>query len=228
MFRTKEMPRHAAFIIEKEPRAKNLDTEELYRRMFSKVKWLMDVQTDHNIPLMTAYILPADVKNSEDFPVIIDKLVEFFEGLRNHQKIYWKKIKVSVLGKWYDLPGRAIDPIKAIIDETKDYDSFFLNLCVNYSGKEEIVDACRIIGRRIQAGKLDLDAIDKEVIKDNIYSSYFLPPDIMIKTGKEKKLHGFLLWDATESHIHFAGKSWLRLNEKDIKKAIEEWRGDNG
>ncbi|HLC99295.1 MAG TPA: polyprenyl diphosphate synthase [Candidatus Nanoarchaeia archaeon] len=227
MLGAKDTPKHVAISMGGQAayaKTHHLGTEELYKRMFSKINWLVDMQISMNIPIITAYVLTSKVKNSEHFPAIIDKLIEFFDGLRNNSKVYENKVKISILGKWYDLPGRAIDSIKAIIDETKDYDSFFLNLCINYDGREEIVDACRILGRRIQAGKLDAEAIDKEAIKDNIYSSYFLPPDMLIKTGTEKKLGGFLLWDKTESHIYFSGKPWLLFNEKDFEKAIEDWR----
>ena len=227
MLGAKDTPKHVAISMGGQAayaKTHHLGTEELYKRMFSKINWLVDMQISMNIPIITAYVLTSKVKNSEHFPAIIDKLIEFFESLRNNSKVYENKVKISILGKWYDLPGRAIDSIKAIIDETKDYDSFFLNLCINYDGREEIVDACRILGRRIQAGKLDAEAIDKESIKDNIYSSYFLPPDMLIKTGTEKKLGGFLLWDTTESHIYFSGKPWLLFNEKDFEKAIEDWR----
>ena len=227
MLGAKDTPKHVAISMGGQAayaKTHHLGTEELYKRMFSKISWLVDMQISMNIPIITAYVLTSKVKNSEHFPAIIDKLIEFFESLRNNSKVYENKVKISILGKWYDLPGRAIDSIKAIIDETKDYDSFFLNLCINYDGREEIVDACRILGRRIQAGKLDAEAIDKEAIKDNIYSSYFLPPDMLIKTGTEKKLGGFLLWDTTESNIYLSGKPWLLFNEKDFEKAIEDWR----
>ena len=227
MLGAKDTPKHVAISMGGQAayaKTHHLGTEELYKRMFSKINWLVDMQISMNIPIITAYVLTSKVKNSEHFPAIIDKLIEFFDGLRNNSKVYENKVKISILGKWYDLPGRAIDSIKAIIDETKDYDSFFLNLCINYDGREEIVDACRILGRRIQAGKLDAEAIDKEAIKDNIYSSYFLPPDMLIKTGTEKKLGGFLLWDTTESNIYLSGKPWLLFNEKDFEKAIEDWR----
>ncbi|MBD3312974.1 di-trans,poly-cis-decaprenylcistransferase [Candidatus Woesearchaeota archaeon] len=227
MLGAKEMPKHVALTMGGQlsyAKAHNVSIEEIYKMMFSKINWLLDLQINMNIPIITAYVLTGDVKESPHFSTIIDKLVELFENLRNNSRIYDNKIKISVLGKWYDLPGRAVEPIKSIIDETRDYDSFFLNLCINYDGKEEIVDACRILGRRIQAGKIDIESIDRESIKDNIYSSYFLPPDIVIKTGPEKNLNGFLLWDTTNSHTYFSGKSWLKFNEKDFEKAVEDWR----
>ncbi|MBU0536015.1 MAG: di-trans,poly-cis-decaprenylcistransferase [Nanoarchaeota archaeon] len=223
----KVMPKHVALTMGGQldhARASNMTIEEVFKRMFSKINWLIDLQINNNIPIVTVYVLTSKVKDSPHFSLIMDKMIEFFENLKNNSRIYENKMKVSVLGKWYDLPGRAIEPLKAMIDETRDYDSFFLNLCINYDGKDEIVDACKIIGRRIAAGKIDADTIDKEAIKDNIYSSYFLPPDLLIKTGMDKKLGGFLLWDTTDSHVCFSGRTWLRFNEADFERAVDEWR----
>lgn len=226
MLGSKNMPKHVAFAMSSHSisSGRGIDAADLYKRIFSKIFWIIGTQINMNIPIMTVYVMTSEMKNSEDFTIIMDKLTELFDNLRNNKMIYDNKMKVSVLGKWYDLPGRVVEPIKAIIEETKDYDMFFLNLCINYDGREEVVDACRILGRRILAGKLDSESINKESIKDNIYSSYFLPPDIMIKTGKEKKLNGFLLWDSTDSHIYFSGRPWLQFNERDFERALEDWR----
>lgn len=201
-----------------------IPVEQLYCRVFSKINEMIDFQIKTNMPIITIYLITSKAKNFENFPSIVDALVDFFEKLKENRIISENKVKISILGKWYDLPGRLVEPIKAVIDETKDYDSFFLNLCINYDGQEEIVDACRMIGRRIQAGKLDPDVVDKESIKEAIYSSYFLPPDIIIKTGKRRSLKGFLLWDSTSSHIHFSDKLWLELTREDIMKAVREWQ----
>ena len=202
----------------------NIPAEEKYALMFRKIAETIDLQVKYDIPLITIYALSSKVRESDDFSTIMDAVGDFFTRLKAKDAIFRNKIKISVLGKWYDLPGRVVEPIKKIIDGTRDYDSFFFNICLNYDGKEEIVDACRLLGRKIAAGKLDPEAIGKDSIKDNIYSSYFLPPDIIIKTGKDRALHGFLLWDSTESHICFSGTLWPEFDEDDITNSIKEWQ----
>jgi undecaprenyl diphosphate synthase len=135
-------------------------------------------------------------------------------------------VKVSVLGKWYDLNNRIVEPIKKLIEETKDYDNYFINFCINYNGQEEIVDACKLIARQISTGKTTIDAINREIIKDNIYSSYFLPPDIIIKTGQLKRTAGFLLWDSIYSEIFFVKKNWPEIEVKDIVEVIKEFKNE--
>jgi undecaprenyl diphosphate synthase len=110
---------------------------------------------------------------------------------------------VSVFGKWYGLPSKAVDAIKSCVEQTDGYDKFFLNFCVFYDGKEEIVDSCRVIGRRIKAEKIDADAVDSEMVREGLYTSYFLPPELVIING-EKRLNGFMLWDISDSRLYSA------------------------
>ena len=61
--------------------------------------------------------------------------------------------------------------------------------------------------------------ITKEAIKENIYSSYFLPPDVVLVYGEER-LTGLLLWDSVNSRIKFAGKSFMEFDEGDFEKIL--------
>lgn len=197
----------------------------VFREQIKKIKEFVAKQVELKIPIMTFDLVSAKAASNEQyFSRLMDGLVEFFRELKDLPIIDKEKIKISVLGKWYYLPGRVIDSIKDIIEYTKDYDGFFLNFCINYDGQEEIVDACRIIARKIKAGKLDPDAIDKEVIKDNIYSSYFLPPDLIIATGKKKSLKSFLLWDSPYAQIHFANKGWPEFTIDEFEKIVKKYQ----
>ena len=78
----------------------------------------------------------------------------------------------------------------------------------------------RLITKQVKLGKIDPEMITKETIKENIYSSYFLAPDIILVYG-ERKLTGLLLWDSAKSGIEFAGKSFMEFEEKDFEKFME-------
>lgn len=221
------MPKHIAMTVGglgRWSRKKSEELKEAYRLSFKKVEEITKYQVCFDIPIITLYMINSRVQKASDFTEIMDALSEFFKDLLRNNEIFKHKIKVSILGKWYDLPSRVVEPIKRIIDETKDYDSFFLNLCINYDGKEEIVDACKMILRKSLLEKAEVDSIDEDMIKDNIYSSYFLPPDIIVKTGTGKRLHGFLLWDSTQSVIYFSEVLWPEFKEKDFINAIKYYQ----
>jgi undecaprenyl diphosphate synthase len=184
---------------------------------FNSLKKLIELQVRLDVPIFTVYI-PEDIdKLSDDYLAYSEFIAKFFSELLNSQLISEQKLKVSIFGKWYRLPGKAVEALKDIIEATKDYDRFFANFCINYNGKEEIVDACRLIARQVQLGKLDPDMITKESIKENIYSSYFLPPEVAFVYG-ERKLTGLLMWDSIGSSIVFADKSFMEFEERDFDK----------
>jgi len=220
-------PKHIAFSMTDHlfwAKNKSKDIKEAYHEMFKKILKFPETQVKFGIPIITFYVLTSNFESSKNYDIIIDLLRDFFMDLAEHESIFKNKIKVSVFGKWYNLPSRVIDPIKNVLEETKEYDHFFLNLCINYDGQEEIVDACKLVTRRVIAEKDDISTIDKLKIKENLYSSAFLPPEIIIKTGKTKKLNGFLLWDSCNSHIYFSEVFWQDFTEKDLLRAINDFQ----
>ncbi|MBW2967290.1 di-trans,poly-cis-decaprenylcistransferase [Candidatus Woesearchaeota archaeon] len=219
-----KMPKHIAMTVGglgRWSRLKGSELKDAHKKAFKKLDEVLRYQIVFDIPILTLYLVNNRVADNQDYPELMDALSEFFRELLSNKDIFKHKVKISVLGKWYDLPSRVVEPIKRVIDETKDYDSFFLNLCINYDGREEIVDACKLILRKALVEKMDVDALDAMMIKDNIYSSYFLPPDLIIKTGTGKRLHGFLLWDSTHALIYFSGILWNDFREKDLIKAFK-------
>lgn len=225
---TTELPMHIAFAMygyKRWAEDNQLGVEGGVDRSLLILRNTIKIGVKLNIPILTFHVLGTDImkEESERFTLFMDKLVDFFERLSKDETIHENKVKVSVWGKWYDLPGRVVEPIKKIIDETSGYDNFFVNLCVNYSGQEEIMDSMRLIAMQIINHKIGVDSINKDLIKENLYSSYFLPPDLIIKTGN-KKIPNLLLWDNINSQIYFSDKLWPDFDKTELSRAIDYWR----
>ncbi|MBD3361213.1 di-trans,poly-cis-decaprenylcistransferase [Candidatus Woesearchaeota archaeon] len=214
----KKTPKHIAILVdgcEEYSAQHQKEMNEVYEKEFSNIKKTIQTAAELDIPILTFHSRKK-INETE-----IDHMIKFFENLLDWELIKKNQIKISVLGKWYDLPERLLEPIKKIITETKEYDKFFVNFCINYSGKEEIVDACKLIAQQVKLDKITADKIDASLIKENIYSSYFLPPNLLIITGTKKTTGGMLLWDSSETIIHFSGKLWPEFGKEDFLRAIE-------
>ncbi|MCK4588846.1 MAG: undecaprenyl diphosphate synthase family protein [Nanoarchaeota archaeon] len=185
---------------------------------FQVISQLIDQQINHKIPVFTFHI----THRSDPEPNTLIALTKFLESEEFRNKINQNKIKITALGKWYNLPSQTLDAVKKIIDETKDYDHYFLNLCLNYSGQEEIVDSCKLIIRQIFANKLSESAITKEIIKENLYTSYFIPPGLIIKSGTEQKQTSFLLWDSVSAQLHFTKKPFPEFTVEDLNQVLSK------
>lgn len=191
--------------------------EDGYTKSFSRIKEIVEMQVEQKIPLLSFLILPLGQEKKKE---LLNSFKEFIEGEFLKEFLVRNKIRVTLLGKWYDLPAEIVESLKKLLEETNSYDHFFLNFCINYDGQEEILDAFKLIARQIEAGKLSMDKINKETIKENIYSSYFIGPDLMIKNS-DSKMDAFFLWDCVGAKRVFTGKDFPEFNKGDFEKVLK-------
>ena len=182
------------------------------------IKKVLDFQIKNEIPIVTLYI-----SKKKDKPIfygkIYDKISEIFQHL---EEVSAKNdIRITIVGKWYDVPNNTLDSIRKIIEKTKSNESLFFNLCINYDGREEIIDSCKILAHKAKSGKILPNQITEENFKENIYISKFSSPDRIIIMSQKNKLSSFLLWDSSESRIFFTEKGWNEIGPKEVEKYFQ-------
>jgi undecaprenyl diphosphate synthase len=217
-------PKHIAITMEgtiNYADASKTPIKEAFGKSFAVLTNILRFQVNSNIPIVSIGIVSENlVLTEEKKEALIETLIEYLELIAEDEYITKHKIRISVIGKWYDLDPKLVDVVKKIVSKTKEYDAFFFNLFVNYDGQQEIVDATKLIAMQMQSGKLIAEAVTKETLKDNIYASYFIPPSLMIKTGMNHTIPNFLLWDLANVPIHFTDKYFPELKKSDIYKAL--------
>jgi undecaprenyl diphosphate synthase len=169
-----------------------------------------------NIPIFTIKIENKDELDKKLIEKIIQKL--------NQTNILTEnKMKFMLIGKWYDLNRNLIDEIKKTMNQTSSYDNFFINILFNYSGQEELFSAIKLLTIKAQNKKIDLENLDLSIIKDSIYTSYFVPPELIIETGH--KYTGTLLWDSPGAVIYFTQNIfWFNGDKKIIEEGLNTYK----
>lgn len=124
---------------------------------------------------------------------------------------YFKKgIKIRFIGRRDRLNSELVKQIELIEKLTAKNEKLLINICLDYSGKEEIIQA-------IQLGAKTVDEIDAF-----IYSSY-PPPDIILRTGGEKRLSNFLMWSAGYAELFFVDEFFPDLSETILEQVLKEY-----
>lgn len=224
IFSTGDVPKHIAITTDgtiRHTKENGLNINEMFDKFFKNIKEITETAVDKKVPVISFYLSNISKKKLDTVSLKIDFINKFFSELLDWEYIHKNQIKISVLGRWYDLPAKVIDNIKDMIVKTKDYDAYFLNFFVNYDGKEEIVDACKLIIRQAVQDRLDPESITDVIIKDNLYTSYFIPPELFIKTGYYPKTKSFLLWDSGNAIFYNVEKPWVEFSKKDLNLAID-------
>jgi undecaprenyl diphosphate synthase len=212
----REIPEHVALTLFETPEAVGA---EAYAKKTEIVKMLIAEQVRMRIKVMTLFILNAESSSDEFSSSIIpsekmmDEIIPILKA---------NKIRLSAFGKWYDLPGSLVEAIKRAVFETETYQELFLNICLDYDGRAEIADACRVIALKVSAGKLEPSTIGKDAVKENLYSSYFMPPQLIIKSSPSE-ISSFLMWDSVGAKVFFTRKRWEHIEKKDLLRAIDAY-----
>ena len=125
-----------------------------------------------------------------------------------------------MLGRKELLPKDEQEIIKQAEEKTKNFSRFIFNVCLCYNGQDEIVDAVKeIIKKGIKPKE-----INRETIKQHLYTKDIPAPDMMIKTGMnpEKRISAFLLYDAAYTELFFTKTKWPDFSPKELDEMIEE------
>ncbi len=106
---------------------------------------------------------------------------------------------------------------------TEKNDELLLNVAVNYGGRADILNAARELTRRVQSGDLDLEQIDEQTFH-NYLSLYDVPaPDLLIRTGGERRLSNFLLWQLAYTELYFTDVLWPDFAAEHVEAALEDF-----
>jgi undecaprenyl diphosphate synthase len=210
-----DMPKHLAIdasLIRPWAVENSIEMKEAVKKNSEKIKEIIELQLKNDIPVLT---IQLSTKSEEE----ITGLKKLFRELSADATIHEKKVRVYILGDWYNSEPELVDSIKLLLDKTKDYDQYFLNFCVKYKGQEEIVTAVKLLLKKSQSEKINIDKITIDALKENLPSSDFIPPEIIIMNNYEYT--GLLLWDSVGALIYFTDKYWLDFDRKEFDKAMD-------
>lgn len=215
-------PKHLAIILDGNRRfAKRLMLEPWKGHEYGreKVEKLMDWCIEQDIPQLTLYAFSLQNFNrpKEEFDYLMKVFVEAAERLLIDPRIEQYQVKVNFLGRYDLFPKNVVERIENVIEKTKDNHGFTLNIAMAYGGREEIVDAVK----RIIEEKVPSSDIDEAMIAKHLYINS--EPDLIIRTGGEKRTSNFLPWQSIYSEWIFLDKTWPEFDKQDLMSALKEY-----
>lgn len=144
----------------------------------------------------------------------------FVDGFKSDTNFFIKNnIKVLFSGRKKPLSNKVLKVMKTLEEKTKDCTGGIFNICLNYGGQSEIVDAVK----KIVDDKVDLDKLDTDTFYKYLYND--LPPvDFMIRTSGELRISNFMLYSLAHAELYFTEVCFPDFDEKEFDKALEEYQ----
>lgn len=211
---------------------------------FLNIVKIIESAIDNKIDTLTLYALSKDNVTKRDageidhiFNLILTQIGYTLPfSIKNN-------LKVSILGSKENMPEKVLKTLADLEFKTSNGTGMHLQLCINYDGREEILQAVqKIVNNKIsnfknsnmvdksspnQANQSDPNvSIDNFVTLNDFESALYSSkePDIIIRTGGDSRISGFLLWQQIYSELYFVDKMWPEFGKDDFVKIIEDYK----
>jgi undecaprenyl diphosphate synthase len=136
---------------------------------------------------------------------------------KNLLKVIRNGIKVKIIGNKSNLASNLKKIIKLAENKTRKNKKISVQLALNYGSKQEIINCMKIVNKKKQ--KITIKNFEK-----NLYTSDFPDPEILIRTGGQKRLSNFLLWQIAYTEIFFVKKMWPDFSNNDFQKILNKFK----
>ncbi len=219
-----KLPGHVAVIMDgngRWARFRNLPRAEGHLQGMESVRDVVTATRDLNIPFLTLYAFSKENwKRSEEE---VKRLLEILGVyLQNELPLMMEKdIRFNIVGNLSDFPKRLRHQIMDVMEKTASNRSLVLSIALSYSGREEIVNAVKLILNDVKKGSLK--RINEKVFSRYLYTRNMPDPDLLIRTSGEMRISNFLLWQIAYAEIYITDILWPDFGKEAYLEALEEY-----
>ncbi len=181
---------------------------------------VLELAVDKHIEMLSVYAFSTE--NWGRPRIEVEGLMRlFWETIRSDiEKLHREGVRLRHLGRLQDLSPDIQRAVCDSVELTRNNTRIGLNVCFNYGGRAELVDAVR----QIIADGRDPDTITEELISSYLYTRDLPDPDMVIRTAGEMRVRNFLLWQTAYSEYYATPTLWPDFGRDDLCAALDSYR----
>jgi undecaprenyl diphosphate synthase len=140
------------------------------------------------------------------------------------QRMVRENIRFNAIGRLQDLPNSVQSLLSDTMAQTSQNDGMIFTLALSYGSRMEIIEAVQRLARAVQHGKLLPDEITPTLFSNFLYTVGLPDPDLLIRTGGERRLSNFLLWQTSYTELYFSEVLWPDFRGDDLLRSIIDYQ----
>ena len=219
------LPRHVAIIMDGNGRwakARDLPRVEGHRAGVDAVRDTVEAAAQLDLEVLTLYAFSVENWKRPRYEVwiLMNLLKEYLR--KELDRLLENNIRLRALGRWRELDPSVVRELERALAATEGCTGMDLNIALNYSGRCEIVDACRKIVADWAGGKRA--DIDEKTLGHYLYTSGQPDPDLLIRSSGELRVSNFLLWQIAYAEIWVTQTYWPDFRRRDLFQALIEYQ----
>lgn len=217
------LPRHVAIIMDGNGRwakAKGKDRSFGHQEGVVSVRKIMDAVTQLGLKYLTLYTFSTENWNrpEEEVQALMSLLVSAI--YRETPDMMKKNVRLTAIGDLSRLREDAYNTLQECIDTTSANTGTTLVLALSYSSRWEITRAARQLAQEVLEQKINPNDITEAMVSDHLTTKNIPDPDLLIRTGGEKRISNFLLWQLSYAEFFFTDVFWPDFREEELYEAI--------
>ena len=225
-----KVPEHVAIIMDGNGRwatKKGLPRTYGHKKGVSVLKEILKASKKLGCKVLTVYAFSTE--NWTRPTKEVDFLLNLFsEVLKDEiREINEESTKIKFIGDLTPFPENLKKIISNSESLTKNNNKFLLNVCVNYGGRQEIVKVAKELALKSSSGEIKPSEVNEELFNSELLTRGIKDPELLIRTGGEKRISNFLLWQLAYSEIYISDVMWPDFNEFEFLKAIIDYQSRN-
>jgi undecaprenyl diphosphate synthase len=222
----RKVPRHIAVIMDGNGRwaqRRGLPRYAGHPVGVEAVRRIVEACVERHIEVLTLFAFSSEnwQRPPKEVSLIMDLFIRSLK--KEARRLHRNGVKLRVIGNRSAFSDKLQKHISEVESLTADNAGLVLQVAANYGGRWDITRAARQLAGRVQAGELTLDQVNETTLAGALAFADLPEPDLFIRTGGEKRLSNFLLWQCAYTELYFTDILWPDFNAAALDGALQDY-----
>ena len=222
-----KLPRHIAIVMDGNGRwaqRRFLPRNAGHRAGVMAVDDVVTTARKLGVPCLTLYALSTEnwSRPRQEIRALMGILRIYLR--KELKRMVRENIRFNTIGRMHDLPESVQDLLSETMAQTSQNDGMIFTLALSYGSRAEIIDAVKRIIHTVQRGELSPEEVTAETFGTYLYTAGLPDPDLLIRTGGERRLSNFLLWQTPYTELYFTELLWPDFRGDDLLRSIIDYQ----
>ncbi len=223
----KKLPVHVAIIMDgngRWARKRGFARTSGHEKGVDAVRHTVEAAAELGIRFLTLYAFSTENWNRPKYEIdaLMAILVNSIHG--EMKTLMDNNIRLTAIGDLKSLPSKSYRELMKAIQETSRNTGLNLILALSYSARWELVEAARILARKVESREMKPEEIDLSSFTSCLTTSSIPDPELLIRTSGEYRISNFLLWQIAYSELYFTQTLWPDFTKDDFYQAILDFQ----
>lgn len=220
-----KVPKHVAIIMDGNGRwaqSRGLKRTKGHQKGAEALREVAENIYDKGVEVLSVFAFSTEnwKRDQEEVDFLMDLFLKAFKESFNAVKK--KGVKVIFSGLKTKLSDEVLSAMDQMMDETKDNTNGIFNICINYGGQDEIIEAAKKISNDVKNNIISIEDINTGLFNKYLFNE--LPPiDLMIRTSGECRISNFMLYQMAYAELYFTDVLWPDFNLEELETALNSF-----